>query len=251
MSHELRLKREAAEKAFEVAKEKDQTITRLEELRFLALSTKDLSDDDAYYINLQKAIVKEKLRLQMPRPSNNNDDNNDDDDETKDETDVTALFWYYGVMKPGALILGRRFLRTARALVDVHREELTLRVSDEKLIFNVESTSKYPHKHGDESINHIDIIDTTCEDHFHEVLNVQKSIHLLSGSPTPSDPVVASLSPSLTPFGDSDFGNGYSLKDKNEAKTNKTEHGIGKSVKSHSQPKSQPRQNQSQSRSRT
>ncbi|GKC70168.1 hypothetical protein Tco_1116051, partial [Tanacetum coccineum] len=47
MSHELRLKREAAEKAFEASKDKDQTITRLEELRFLALSTKDLSDDDA------------------------------------------------------------------------------------------------------------------------------------------------------------------------------------------------------------
>ncbi|GKC66894.1 reverse transcriptase domain-containing protein, partial [Tanacetum coccineum] len=64
-------------------------------------------------------------------------------------------------------ILGRPFLRTARALVDVYGEELTLRVGNEKLIFNVESTSKYPHKHGDESINQIGIIDTTCEDHFH------------------------------------------------------------------------------------
>ncbi|GJT76073.1 reverse transcriptase domain-containing protein [Tanacetum coccineum] len=42
-------------------------------------------------------------------------------------------------------ILGRPFLRTARTLVDVYGEELTLRVGDEKLIFNVESTSKYPH----------------------------------------------------------------------------------------------------------
>nr|GEX49044.1 DNA-directed DNA polymerase [Tanacetum cinerariifolium] len=104
------------------------------------------------------------------------------------------------------LILGRPFLRTTRALVDVHGEELTLRVSKEKLTFIVESTSKNPHKHGDESINHIDIIDTTCKDRFHEVLNVQKSIHPLSGSPTPSsDLVVASLFPFLTPFGDSDF----------------------------------------------
>ncbi|GJR60806.1 reverse transcriptase domain-containing protein [Tanacetum coccineum] len=70
------------------------------------------------------------------------------------------------------LILKRLFLRTTRALVDVYREELALRVEDEKLIFNVESTSKYPHKHGDESINRIDIINTTCEDHFHEVLNI-------------------------------------------------------------------------------
>nr|GEW56073.1 hypothetical protein [Tanacetum cinerariifolium]GEW56310.1 hypothetical protein [Tanacetum cinerariifolium] len=61
MSHKLRLKRKATEKAFEVAKEKDRTITRLEELRFLALSTKDLSNDDAYYINLQKEAIKQKL----------------------------------------------------------------------------------------------------------------------------------------------------------------------------------------------
>ncbi|GJS45927.1 reverse transcriptase domain-containing protein [Tanacetum coccineum] len=104
------------------------------------------------------------------------------------------------------LILGRPFLRTAHALVDVHDEKLTLRVCDEELVFNVESTSKYPQKHGDESIHKIDILDITCEDHFHEVLNVQKSINPMSGSPTPSpDPVVKSLSPSLTPFRDSDF----------------------------------------------
>ncbi|GJW31729.1 reverse transcriptase domain-containing protein [Tanacetum coccineum] len=103
------------------------------------------------------------------------------------------------------LILGRPFLRTAHALVDVHDEELTLRVGDEKLVFSVESTSKYPRNHGDESIHKIDILDITCEDHFHEVLNIQKSINPMSGNPTPSpDPVVASLSPSLTPFGDSD-----------------------------------------------
>ncbi|GJR24147.1 reverse transcriptase domain-containing protein [Tanacetum coccineum] len=103
------------------------------------------------------------------------------------------------------LILGRPFLRTACALVDVYVEELILRVGNEKLTFNANRTSKYSHKHGNESINLIDIIDTTCEDHFHEVLNVQKSIHPLSGSPTPSsDPVVASLSPSLTSFGVSD-----------------------------------------------
>ncbi|GKA57736.1 reverse transcriptase domain-containing protein, partial [Tanacetum coccineum] len=72
------------------------------------------------------------------------------------------------------LILGRPFLRTAHALVDVHGEELTLRVGDEKLVFNVESTSRYPRKHGDESIHKIDILDITCEDHFHDVLNVQK-----------------------------------------------------------------------------
>ncbi|GJT05326.1 reverse transcriptase domain-containing protein [Tanacetum coccineum] len=54
----------------------------------------------------------------------------------------------YDVDPRDPLILGRPFLRTARALVDVHREELILKVGDEKLTFNVNSTSKYPYKHG-------------------------------------------------------------------------------------------------------
>nr|GEU78385.1 hypothetical protein [Tanacetum cinerariifolium] len=78
MSHELRLKREAAEKAFEASKDKDRTITRLEELRFLALSTKDLYPDDAYWINLQEKQIKYKLRAQMPRDSNNKTDDSDE-----------------------------------------------------------------------------------------------------------------------------------------------------------------------------
>nr|GEZ37831.1 reverse transcriptase domain-containing protein [Tanacetum cinerariifolium] len=44
-------------------------------------------------------------------------------------------------------ILGRSFLRTARALVDVHGEELILRDGDENMIFQADSTSKHPHKH--------------------------------------------------------------------------------------------------------
>ncbi|GKC44774.1 hypothetical protein Tco_1062496 [Tanacetum coccineum] len=46
MTKELRLKREAAEAAIEVAKEKDRTVMRLEEMKLLAISTKDLSEDD-------------------------------------------------------------------------------------------------------------------------------------------------------------------------------------------------------------
>ncbi|GJV67399.1 hypothetical protein Tco_1482908 [Tanacetum coccineum] len=47
----------------------------------------------------------------------------------------------------------------------------------------------------------IDILETTCNDHFHEVLN-----NNMSSSPTlSSEPMVESLSPSLTPFGDSNF----------------------------------------------
>nr|GEY50259.1 hypothetical protein [Tanacetum cinerariifolium]GEY52664.1 hypothetical protein [Tanacetum cinerariifolium] len=72
------------------------------------------------------------------------------------------------------LILRRPFLRTARALVDVHEEELILRDGDEKLIFHADSTPKHPHKHGNESINMINFIDITCEDHFPEDIDYEK-----------------------------------------------------------------------------
>ncbi|GJS60406.1 reverse transcriptase domain-containing protein [Tanacetum coccineum] len=110
----------------------------------------------------------------------------------------------YNVNPSVPLILGRHFLRTAHALVDVYVEELILRDGDEKLIFHAESTLRHPHKHGNESINMINIMDITCEDHFEEVLKIQKSIHWLSGSPTPSDLVVESLSRSPIPCGDSE-----------------------------------------------
>nr|GEX47264.1 hypothetical protein [Tanacetum cinerariifolium] len=50
---EIHLKREAAQSAYEVSKEKDRTIMSLEEIHFLAISTKDLSEDNAYWINVK------------------------------------------------------------------------------------------------------------------------------------------------------------------------------------------------------
>nr|GEW10115.1 reverse transcriptase domain-containing protein [Tanacetum cinerariifolium] len=98
------------------------------------------------------------------------------------------------------LILGRPFLRTANALVDVHGEELILRGGDENLIFHADNTSKHPHKHGNESTNMINFIDITCEDFFPKVLKFKKSNHPSSGSTTPH----SDSSPSLTPFETSD-----------------------------------------------
>ncbi|GKA95034.1 hypothetical protein Tco_0817072, partial [Tanacetum coccineum] len=101
---------------------------------------------------------------------------------------VYFVVFDYDVDPRVPLILRRPFLRTARALVDVYEEELILRDGDEKLIFHVDSTSKYPHKHGNESINMINFIDITCEDNFNEVLKIHKSIHPFSGRTTsPSD----------------------------------------------------------------
>ncbi|GJW52708.1 reverse transcriptase domain-containing protein [Tanacetum coccineum] len=96
------------------------------------------------------------------------------------------------------LILERPFLRTARALIDVHGEELTLRVNDEAITFKVGHTSRYSYKYDDESVNRINVIDVTCEKYAQEVLGFLDSS--TSGNPTPSDPIIASSSPSFTPF---------------------------------------------------
>ncbi|GKB10975.1 reverse transcriptase domain-containing protein [Tanacetum coccineum] len=101
------------------------------------------------------------------------------------------------------LILGRPFLRTARALIDVYGEELTLRVDDEAITFKVGQTSRYSYNDA-VSINRIDVIDVACEEYAQEVLGFSDSS--TSGNPTPSlDPILSTSSPSLTPFEEGDF----------------------------------------------
>ncbi|GKA94142.1 hypothetical protein Tco_0816128 [Tanacetum coccineum] len=81
----------------------------------------------------------------------------------------------------GPLILGRCFLKTGRALIDVYEGELTLRVGNEAITYNLDQTSRYS-----------------------EILGFSNVI--ASGNPTPGyDPIVSNSSPTLTPFGDSDF----------------------------------------------
>nr|GEU31405.1 reverse transcriptase domain-containing protein [Tanacetum cinerariifolium] len=76
--------------------------------------------------------------------------------------------------------LGRPFLRMAQALIDVHGEELTLRVSDEAITFKVDNTSRYSYNDA-ELINQIDVIDVSCEEYSQEVLGF--SDNSKSGNP--------------------------------------------------------------------
>ncbi|GJW05779.1 reverse transcriptase domain-containing protein [Tanacetum coccineum] len=64
------------------------------------------------------------------------------------------------------LILGRPFLRTARALIDVHGEEMILRDGNERLILNMRhDTSSYSNEPHQESINMIDIYNVSHEEY--------------------------------------------------------------------------------------
>ncbi|GJW24568.1 reverse transcriptase domain-containing protein [Tanacetum coccineum] len=83
------------------------------------------------------------------------------------------------------LILGRPFLRTARALIDVHGEEMILRDGDERLILNMRhDTSSYSNKPKKESINMIDIYNVSHKDYLEDLFANEKITNHQSGNPT-------------------------------------------------------------------
>ncbi|GJX06782.1 hypothetical protein Tco_0194714 [Tanacetum coccineum] len=60
------------------------------------------------------------------------------------------------------LILGRSFLKTRCALIDVYEGELTLRVGKEAVTFNLDQTSRYSSNYDDMTANRIDVIEMAC-----------------------------------------------------------------------------------------
>nr|GFB40477.1 reverse transcriptase domain-containing protein [Tanacetum cinerariifolium] len=111
------------------------------------------------------------------------------------------------------LILGRFFLRIGRALIDVYGEEITLRVNDESITFNLSQTMRYSSTCDDTSMNRGDVIDVSCKDFVQDVLDFQYNPKSSSPTLVSNDlisesnkvPIVKSSSPTLTPFGESDF----------------------------------------------
>nr|GEU33256.1 reverse transcriptase domain-containing protein [Tanacetum cinerariifolium] len=102
------------------------------------------------------------------------------------------------------LILGRSFLKTGRALIDVFEGELTLRVGKEAITFNLDQTSRYSANYNEMMAKRIDVIDMACEEYSQEVLDFFNVIG--SGNPTPYyDLIFSTTSPTLTPFENSDF----------------------------------------------
>nr|GEV19907.1 reverse transcriptase domain-containing protein [Tanacetum cinerariifolium] len=78
------------------------------------------------------------------------------------------------------LILGRPFLRTARALIDVHGEEMILCDGDERLTLNMRhDTSSYSSQPQNESVNLINVFNNSSEDFLEDLFSNQPS-----GNPT-------------------------------------------------------------------
>nr|GEU99497.1 reverse transcriptase domain-containing protein [Tanacetum cinerariifolium]GEV73769.1 reverse transcriptase domain-containing protein [Tanacetum cinerariifolium] len=102
------------------------------------------------------------------------------------------------------LILGRSFLRTRHTLIDVYREEITLRVNDEAVTFILNQTTSYSSTYDDILVNQIDVIDVAREEYAQEMLVFSKNSS--GGNPTStSEPIISNSSPSFTPFEGSDF----------------------------------------------
>ncbi|GKF96575.1 reverse transcriptase domain-containing protein, partial [Tanacetum coccineum] len=81
------------------------------------------------------------------------------------------------------LILGRSFLKTSRALIDVYEGEITLRVGKEAITFNLDQTSRYTANYNHMTANRIDVIDMAYEEYSQEVLGFSNVIS--SSNPTP------------------------------------------------------------------
>nr|GEX30564.1 reverse transcriptase domain-containing protein [Tanacetum cinerariifolium] len=102
------------------------------------------------------------------------------------------------------LILGRSFLSTDRALIDVYGEEITLWVNDKAVTFNLNQTTRYSSTYDDLSVNRIDIIDVAREEYAQEILGFSNNSS--GGNPTSTfEPILFDSSPPLTPFKGNDF----------------------------------------------
>nr|GEY02206.1 reverse transcriptase domain-containing protein [Tanacetum cinerariifolium] len=78
------------------------------------------------------------------------------------------------------LILGRPFLRTTRALIDVRGKEMILRDGDERLTLNIKhDTASYSNHPYTESVNLINIFNLSTEDCLKDLVS-----HKQSGNPT-------------------------------------------------------------------
>nr|GEX75593.1 reverse transcriptase domain-containing protein [Tanacetum cinerariifolium] len=101
------------------------------------------------------------------------------------------------------LILGRPFLSTAHALIDVYEGEITLRHDDQSLTLKCGDTPLISYNNL-ESLNKVDLIDATCKEYSQEVLGFTDFVSNEVSTPY-YEPIVLISSQKLTPFNASDF----------------------------------------------
>nr|GEX74324.1 reverse transcriptase domain-containing protein [Tanacetum cinerariifolium] len=101
------------------------------------------------------------------------------------------------------LILGRPFLSTAHALIDVYEGEIILRHDEQSLTLKCGDTPLISYNNF-QYLNKVDLIDATCEEYSQEVLGFSDVVANDNSTPY-FEPIVSNSSPTLTPFNESDF----------------------------------------------
>nr|GFC80628.1 reverse transcriptase domain-containing protein [Tanacetum cinerariifolium] len=102
-----------------------------------------------------------------------------------------------------SLILGRPFLSTAHALVDVYEGEIILRHDDQSLTLKCGDMPSISYNNF-QSLNKVDLIDIICEEYSQEVLGFSDVVANEVSTPH-FKPIVSNSSQNLTPFDESDF----------------------------------------------
>nr|GFB41583.1 reverse transcriptase domain-containing protein [Tanacetum cinerariifolium] len=108
-----------------------------------------------------------------------------------------------GVAENVFVKVGRPFLSTAHALIDVYEGEIILRHDDESLILKCADTPSILYNNL-ESLNKVDLIDVTYEEYSQEVLGFADVVSDEVSTPY-YEPIVSNSSQSLTPFNESDL----------------------------------------------
>ncbi|GKB24086.1 reverse transcriptase domain-containing protein [Tanacetum coccineum] len=112
--------------------------------------------------------------------------------------------WSLDFERPPSTLISEKFLKDQLMRLDVYECEITLRVGKEAITFNLDQTSRYTANYNHMTANRIDVIELASEEYSQEVLGFSDSVAY--GNPSPDyDPIVSNSSPTLTPFGDSDF----------------------------------------------
>nr|GFC92074.1 reverse transcriptase domain-containing protein [Tanacetum cinerariifolium] len=101
------------------------------------------------------------------------------------------------------LILGRPFLSTAHALIDVYDGEIILRHDDQSLMLKCGDKPSISYNNF-QSLNKVDLIDVTGEEYSQEVLAFTDVVSDEVSTPY-YEPIVSNSSQNLTPFNESYF----------------------------------------------
>nr|GEV57249.1 hypothetical protein [Tanacetum cinerariifolium] len=101
------------------------------------------------------------------------------------------------------LILGRPFLSTDHALIDVYEGEIILRHDEQSLTLKCGDMLSISYNNF-QSLNKVDHIDATCEEYSQEVLGFSNVVSNEVSTPY-FEPIVSNSSLTLTPFNESDF----------------------------------------------